>query len=135
MRVTAHPPHEPVIPPTDPVKELRLRAWARANYVPVSGRSSSWHPLVLDEMSRRDAEQIRESSYTPQSAEALLSTQQVLPMGGGFVPLAPDDVLMVSPGPIAHPPHLKLAQPHVLRNQEYVVQSTHREFYDARSPS
>lgn len=38
------------------VEELRLRAWARVHYVPKSERSSSLHPVVLDEMRRKDRE-------------------------------------------------------------------------------
>ena len=40
----------------DLVEELRLRAWARANYVPAAERNSAWHPVLIDEMQRRDAE-------------------------------------------------------------------------------
>jgi hypothetical protein len=40
----------------DIVEELRLRRWARENYVALSGRSSDWHPVILEEMQRRDAE-------------------------------------------------------------------------------
>jgi hypothetical protein len=35
---------------------LRLRRWARQNYVPPEQRDSSWHPVVLDEMDRKDLE-------------------------------------------------------------------------------
>ena len=41
---------------TDLIQELRLRRWARRNYVPVEQRGTGWHPVVLDEMSCRDAE-------------------------------------------------------------------------------
>ncbi|MCA9039721.1 MAG: hypothetical protein KDA65_05165 [Planctomycetaceae bacterium] len=41
---------------TDIVKELRLRSWARQNYVALADRSKDWHPIVLNEMQRRDAE-------------------------------------------------------------------------------
>jgi hypothetical protein len=41
----------------DPVEELRLRAWARSHYEPVDRRSSRLHPIVLDEMRRKDSEQ------------------------------------------------------------------------------
>ena len=34
----------------------RLRRWARENYVPASQRDMQWHPIVLDEMRRKDAE-------------------------------------------------------------------------------
>lgn len=40
----------------DFIEELRLRRWARENYVPVNLRQTSWHPIVHEEMSRRDDE-------------------------------------------------------------------------------
>ena len=40
----------------DFIEELRLRRWARQNYVPPEQRDSSWHPVVLDEMDRKDLE-------------------------------------------------------------------------------
>jgi hypothetical protein len=40
----------------DFIQELRLRRWARENYVPVDQRETAWHPVVLDEMSRKDLE-------------------------------------------------------------------------------
>jgi hypothetical protein len=40
----------------DLIEELRLRRWARENYVPRSQRQLSWHPVILDEMGRRDLE-------------------------------------------------------------------------------
>jgi hypothetical protein len=40
----------------DLIEELRLRRWARENYVPRPQRQLSWHPVVLDEMGRRDLE-------------------------------------------------------------------------------
>jgi hypothetical protein len=40
----------------DFIEELRLRRWARENYVPRGERARSWHPVVLDEMDRKDAE-------------------------------------------------------------------------------
>jgi hypothetical protein len=40
----------------DVIEELRLRRWAREHYVPVDERSRSWHPIVLEEMSRKDQE-------------------------------------------------------------------------------
>ena len=39
------------------IQELRLRQWARRNYVPSEARrDDEWHPVVLDEMCRRDQE-------------------------------------------------------------------------------
>jgi hypothetical protein len=40
----------------DFVRELRLRQWARQNFVPGEQRKSTWHPVVLDEMRNRDRE-------------------------------------------------------------------------------
>jgi len=40
----------------DPIEEMRLRAWARRHYAPQSQRDRHWHPIVLDEMSRKDRE-------------------------------------------------------------------------------
>ena len=40
----------------DLIEELRLRRWARENYVPAEMRSLTWHPVVHEEMSRKDNE-------------------------------------------------------------------------------
>ncbi len=40
----------------DAVEEIRLRIWARRNYTNAEQRDRSWHPIVLDEMKRRDRE-------------------------------------------------------------------------------
>jgi hypothetical protein len=40
----------------DFIEELRLRRWARENYVPPSRREEAWHPVVLDEMGRKEVE-------------------------------------------------------------------------------
>ena len=40
----------------DFIEELKLRRWARENYVPASNRHHGWHPIVLEEMSRKDQE-------------------------------------------------------------------------------
>lgn len=40
----------------DMIEELRLRRWARENYVPRDQRHTSWHPVVLDEMTKKDHE-------------------------------------------------------------------------------
>jgi len=41
----------------DFVEEIRLRTWARHNYTPQNQRNREWHPVVLDEMRRKDREQ------------------------------------------------------------------------------
>jgi len=46
-----------VLADLDFIEELRLRRWARENFVPVEQRLPSWHPIVLDEMVRKDDEQ------------------------------------------------------------------------------
>ncbi len=40
----------------DLVEELRLRRWARQNYVPGGKRPKDWHPVIHDEMLRKDRE-------------------------------------------------------------------------------
>ena len=40
----------------DFIEEVRLRRWARENYVPAADRNATWHPIILDEMSRKDRE-------------------------------------------------------------------------------
>jgi hypothetical protein len=51
----------------DLVEELRLRRWARTNYVPADERDLDWHPIILDEMSLKDAE-LEELSVGPSTA-------------------------------------------------------------------
>ncbi len=41
----------------DFIEEIRLRRWARENYVPAEERDDSWHPVVLAEMRAKDHEQ------------------------------------------------------------------------------
>ena len=40
----------------DFIEELRLRRWARENYVPRTDRQRGWHPIVHEEMERKDHE-------------------------------------------------------------------------------
>lgn len=40
----------------DFIEELRLRRWARENYVPDTQRDTSWHPIIIEEMRRKDQE-------------------------------------------------------------------------------
>ena len=40
----------------DFIEEMRLRTWARKNYVPSQERDEEWHPVILDEMSLKDGE-------------------------------------------------------------------------------
>ncbi len=50
-------------PPIDLVQELRLRRWARENYVPAEYRDTAWDACVLDEMHRRDEELLTADEY------------------------------------------------------------------------
>jgi hypothetical protein len=40
----------------DFVEELKMRRWARENYVPEGKRDAGWHPVILEEMHRKDGE-------------------------------------------------------------------------------
>ncbi len=40
----------------DPTEEIRLQTWARKNYAPPAEREENWHPIILDEMGRKDQE-------------------------------------------------------------------------------
>jgi hypothetical protein len=79
---------------TDPVEELRLRRWARENYVAIAHRDSTWHAIVLDEMQRRD----RELTFAGGYAE----------IARRIVPLVPDH------GPGLRGPHIDPARANVL---------------------
>jgi len=73
---------------TDPVEELRLRRWARENFVPVESRDPAWHSVVLDEMKRKDQEQAAVDDYSSVARR--------------IVPLAPDHGRLLR-GPHAEP--------------------------------
>ncbi|MCE9564294.1 MAG: hypothetical protein K8U57_19800 [Planctomycetes bacterium] len=45
-----------VLSDVDFIEELRLRRWARENYVPADEREPGWHPIILEEMRRKDGE-------------------------------------------------------------------------------
>lgn len=51
----------------DLIEELRLRRWARENYVPRSQRQNGWHWVVLDEMKKKDFEGTASGSSVAQS--------------------------------------------------------------------
>lgn len=42
----------------DFIEELRLRRWARENYVASGERAATWHPIIHEEMSRKDREAV-----------------------------------------------------------------------------
>lgn len=43
----------------DLIEEMRLRTWARQHYAPTEERDHHWHPIILDEMRRKDSERGR----------------------------------------------------------------------------
>lgn len=45
-----------VLEELDFIEELRLRRWARENFVPPDLRQASWHPVILEEMTRKETE-------------------------------------------------------------------------------
>ena len=45
-----------VLSDLDFIEELRLRRWAREHYVPADERDAKWHPIILEEMRRKDGE-------------------------------------------------------------------------------
>jgi len=45
-----------VVAEFDFIEELRLRRWARENYVPRPHRQRTWHPIVHEEMEKKDGE-------------------------------------------------------------------------------
>ncbi len=40
----------------DLIEELKLRRWARENYQPPEQRRPDWHPVVHEEMRKKDTE-------------------------------------------------------------------------------
>jgi hypothetical protein len=81
----------------DAVDELRLRCWARRNYVPAWERDADWHSVILEEMRSRDAEL---SQMDPLDALAAM-----------YVPLEPEAL------PGLHPAHDELPAPNILRER------------------
>jgi hypothetical protein len=49
----------------DFIEELRLRRWARENYVPDAERKRGWHPIILEEMRRKDEEASYDDEPSP----------------------------------------------------------------------
>ena len=53
-----------VVADLDFIEELRLRRWARENYVPQGQRQTTWHPVVHQEMEKKDHEENKPSAVT-----------------------------------------------------------------------
>lgn len=56
-----------VLSEMDLIEELRLRRWAREHYVPHGQRQRSWHPIIHEEMTKKDRE-MGEEEATPEYA-------------------------------------------------------------------
>jgi len=52
----------------DFIEEIRLRCWARENYVVADDRDDNWHPIVLEEMRKKDLEAARDDELIVQDA-------------------------------------------------------------------
>ncbi|GIW80494.1 MAG: hypothetical protein KatS3mg105_2301 [Gemmatales bacterium] len=48
----------------DFIEELRLRRWARENHVPPHERMPDWHPVIHDEMRKKDIESAEADEFT-----------------------------------------------------------------------
>jgi hypothetical protein len=57
----------------DFIEELRLRRWARENYAPPEKRSQNWHPIVREEMEKKDHEIVAPLLASPASYRWSLS--------------------------------------------------------------
>jgi hypothetical protein len=58
-----------VLAELDFIEELRMRRWARENYVPPSERKHTWHPVIHEEMEKKEHE-AKAPSTTPAYAWA-----------------------------------------------------------------
>lgn len=94
----------------DILKELRLRRWARENYVSIDERQSKWHPIVLEEMLRKDEElhaaRASDSGMSAFAASPSNEWEEADP-GSRIVPLLPAPLRV-------DPPHLGPTVPHFL---------------------
>ena len=92
---------------TDPVEELRLRRWARQNFVTVAHRDPTWHAIIHDEMQRKDQELTHAGGYAE--------------IARRIVPLVPEH----GPGlraPGLRGPHIDTARANVLARVPVVEQ-------------
>jgi hypothetical protein len=83
--------------PVDPVEELRLRCWARENYVSADHRDSGWHAVVLDEMQKKDQELAPASPYGEMSWRAVPLTPEQGFLRGPHVEPSRSSVLLRLP--------------------------------------
>lgn len=62
----------------DIVEELRVRQWARRNWVPAAMRDQRWHRVILEEMISRDQE-LDGAAATVGGAVPLVESAPTLP--------------------------------------------------------
>lgn len=86
---------------SDLIEELRLRRWARENYVAAEHRDPCWSAIVLHEMRCKDAELEQSAWHAPTGLRA--------------VPLIPDT------GWRLHEAHVELEPPLVLLRLPAIV--------------
>jgi hypothetical protein len=48
-----------VLSDVDFIEELQMRRWAREHYVPRGQRENTWHPIVHEEMEKKDYEAVQ----------------------------------------------------------------------------
>jgi hypothetical protein len=48
-----------VMSEVDFIEELQMRRWAREHYVPRNKRETNWHPIVHEEMEKKDYEAVQ----------------------------------------------------------------------------
>lgn len=96
--------HSPI--PLDVVDELRLRRWARENYVSSTHRNLTWHPVVLAEMESKDGEM--QAAVVAPHDEVGPSDSEYARVAGALVPLHPGAFHVI------HAPHMETEKTRVL---------------------
>ena len=110
----------PRLTDVDVIRELRLRRWARENYVSEGERGRAWHPIVLDEMRRRGTPFVgllyagRDDELRHKLTERVRIANS---RASAYVPLAPTPYGQHT----LHPPHRGVPEPNLLRQSIEIV--------------
>ena len=99
----------------DIIEELQLRRWAREHYVPPQERESATHPIIAEEMQRKDA-------------EVIINARSREPMSS-FVPLVPTVNQRI------HTEHQLPEEPKLLRHREHISEMVILDDDDSQSDS
>ena len=84
---------------TNLIQELRLRRWARSNYIlPHMRNDEKWHPIVLDEMRIKD-EELRETRFNRVSGSSIVP-----------LPHTPFHQTVIASGHIVHTGHTQISR-------------------------